>query len=135
MGILCLFSFTTETTPVLSLCIQVSLRMLSVFPLLFYFILSLGAFCFTSYFPLTSVYSDFPPFFLCMCLCVECVPVCRPQLTVGIFLKYSPLYLIRQGELPGEPSPSPHTGVTGSRQACPPAAFSGGLWESRLKAS
>lgn len=65
-------------------------------------------------------------FSLCMCLCVECVPVCRPQLTVGIFLEYSPLYLIRQGELPGDPSPSPHTGVTGSHQACPPAAFSGG---------
>lgn len=39
-------------------------------------------------------------FSLCMCLYVECVPVCRPQLTVGIFLEYSP----------GDPSPSPHTG-------------------------
>lgn len=134
MGILCSFSFTTETTPVLSLCIQVSLRMLSVFPILFYFLYLWELFVLPATFP-SRVYSDFPPFSLCMCLCVECVPVCRPQLTVGIFLKYSPLYLIRQGELPGEPSPSPHTGVTGSRQACPPAAFSGGLWESRRKAS
>lgn len=86
-------------------------------------------------FPHMCLFWFFHLFSLCMCLCVECVPVCRPQLTVGIFLEYSPLYLIRQGELPGDPSPSPHTGVTGIHQACPPAAFSGGFWESRLQAS